>query len=217
VGIIDSGSHEWEGISGVLDMAGDNEQRSGKAGLHNWKTPKMEHAKFVQRLLRSKIHLIVCLRAKHKSRQTKDERGKTVIIKDDHTSPIQAEDFIFEATVHMEIMPNHGIHLTKISHPTLGTCFEEGKPITIATGEALAAWCHSPGQSPKPTPILSTADKSAKTELWALTKEKHGGDKLKLQQWLIDEALIDPSATLEELTGNHLIAVLAATQQKLNS
>lgn len=152
VGIVDSGSHEWEGIGGVLDMAAENEQRTGKTGLHCWKTPKFEHAKFVQRLLRTKIPLIVCLRAKYKSRQTKDERGKTVILKDDKTSPIQADDFIFEATCHFEIMQNHSIVLTKCSHPSLRDCFPKDKttPITIEHGENLARWCAAAGT---PAPI----------------------------------------------------------------
>lgn len=152
IGIIDSGSHEWEGIGGVLDMAGDIEEKSGKAGLHCWKTPKFEHAKFVQRLLRTKIPIIVCLRAKYKSRQKKDDRGKTVIVKDEATSPIQAEDFIFEATCHAEILPNHSIILTKCSHPSLRECFPTDKtePIGIKHGAALAKWCASPGPSPAP-------------------------------------------------------------------
>jgi hypothetical protein len=55
IGIIDSGSHEWEGTSGVLDMAMENEAKSGRAGLHNWKAPKLEHSKFVLRLMQSSI------------------------------------------------------------------------------------------------------------------------------------------------------------------
>jgi len=149
VGIVDSGSHEWEGIGGVLDMAAAVEEKSGKTGLHCWKVPKFEHAKFVQRLLRTKIPLIVCLRAKYKSRQTK-ENGKTVILKDDKTSPIQADDFIFEATCHFEILQNHSIILTKCSHPSLRDCFPKDKttPITIQHGELLAAWCASAGGNP---------------------------------------------------------------------
>ena len=64
--VVDSMSHEWEGIGGVCDSAGDNETRSGKAGLHNWKTPKLEHAKMVQRLLRSPVPMVCCIRAKYR-------------------------------------------------------------------------------------------------------------------------------------------------------
>ena len=219
VGIIDSGSHEWENSGGVLDMAGDNEQRSGKAGLHNWKTPKMEHAKFVQRLLRTRIPFIVCLRAKHKSRQTKDERGKTCIVKDDFCSPVQADDFIFEATAHMEILSDHSIHLTKCSHPTLRACFPEKGPITIAHGEALAKWCNAPAAAAAPVTTAKPKEDLAtlKRELWDLTKPKHGGDKAKFVQFLVDEALIDPATPVEELSAENLKAVLAATKKKINA
>ena len=153
--IIDSVSHEWEGISGVLDMAAANEERSGKAGLHNWKSPKLEHNKMLRRMLQSPLPMIVCMRAKHKSRQVK-ENGKTVIVKDEFTSPIQSEDFIFEMTTHGEIMPDHSYRLTKPVHPSLDTCFPVLEPITIATGEAIAKWCEGVPSAPLADDIFIT-------------------------------------------------------------
>jgi hypothetical protein len=58
VGIIDSGSHEWDGPGSVLDMATEIEAKSGRPGLHCWRQPKFEHAKFIQRLLRIKIPFV---------------------------------------------------------------------------------------------------------------------------------------------------------------
>jgi hypothetical protein len=182
IGIIDSGSHEWAGIGGVLDMASENEDKSGRAGLHNWKVPKFEHAKFVQKLLRAKIPLIICLRAKFKTRQGKDERGKTVVIKDDHTEPIQADDFIFESTCHGEVMPDHSFRLTKCSHPDLRKCFPSEGPITSHHGELLAQWCAAPSAKPTANP--------AKAKLWALTKDIHKGDVAKLETWLKAQSII---------------------------
>jgi hypothetical protein len=180
IGILDSGSHEWEGIGGVLDMAGEIEEKSGKTGLHCWKAPKFEHAKFVQRLLRTKIPFIVCLRAKYKSRQKKDDRGKTVIIKDETTSPIQAEDFIFEATCHAEILPNHSIILTKCSHPSLRNCFpaDRSEPIGIKHGEALAKWCASPGGTPAAMPLAKPSNKISRAQATELRDrvQKSGAD-----------------------------------------
>ncbi len=197
VGIIDSGSHEWEGPGGVLDMAGEIEQRTGKSGLHCWKTPKFEHAKFVQRLLRTKIPIIVCLRAKYKTRQTKNEQGKTVLIKDEATSPIQAEDFIFEATCHFEILQNHSIILTKCSHPSLRDCFPKDKttPITVEHGKALAAWCNAAGK-PAVKQSLITATATAKTRGWMLEqlKDLH----VAMQTYGIDRGLIMPDQGLED-------------------
>lgn len=218
VGICDSGSHEWEGIEGVLDMAGKKEAESGRAGLHNWRIPKLEHQKFIQRLLRAKIPWIVCLRAKYKTRQGKDENGKTVIIKDNVTSPIQAEDFIFEATCHAEILPNHSIILTKHSHPQLKGCFpgDKKEPLTIKHGEKIAAWCLSGGASNKATKAAVNPSITAlKKELWELTYGKHNGVKEDFLQWLVDEMLIDPAMTLDDLTDKNLVSVIANAKTKL--
>ncbi len=231
VGIIDSGSHEWEGALGVLDMAMENEQRSGKSGLHNWKTPKLEHAKFVQRLLRTKIPLIVCLRAKYKTKQGKDERGKTCIIKDEFVSPIQAEDFIFESTVHFEILQDHSIRLTKVSHPGLRDCFPAKGPITIQTGELIARWCAAPsGSAPAVKQPDGIADlRQIKSKLWEATRIVHGSAvgekdkgvlataKEKLVRWLWDESIVSDSEHLDTLTPDRLIKVLADAEFKLSN
>lgn len=218
IGIIDSGSHEWEGPGGVLDMAGDSEQRSGKSGLHNWKTPKFEHAKFVQRLLRLKIPLIVCLRAKYKSRQLK-ENGKTVIVKDETTSPIQAEDFIFEATAHFEILQNHSIILTKCSHPSLRDCFPKDKttPITPEHGQKLAAWCNAAG---KPA-IKPDRIKELQLALWAALKPKRdAGVKTWAEsgaiQYLVDECGMEQN-TVDGLTAEQLESLTAKVISKLKT
>jgi hypothetical protein len=202
IGILDSGSHEWEGIGGVLDMAAENESKSGKAGLHNWKTPKMEHAKFMLRMLQSSIPWIVCLRAKYKSRQTK-ENGKTVIIKDDHTSPIQAEDFIFEMTAHFEVMPDHTIHLTKHSHPALKDCFPEDykEPVGVKHGKLIADWCAG-GTGPRPqTQAKQSGDPlmDAKRKLWNAVKANFDDVKA-FESYLFGEGMLGEGETMADLT-----------------
>lgn len=205
IGIIDSGSHEWAGIGGVLDMAAENEDKSGRAGLHNWKVPKFEHAKFVQKLLRSKIPLIICLRAKFKTRQSKDERGKTVIIKDDHTEPIQADDFIFESTCHGEVMPDHSFRLTKCSHPDLRKCFPSEGPITSHHGELLAQWCAAPSAAPtKP----KTVTLPAKSKLWEITKSIHAGDPGELESWLKLQNIISHDRKLSAIQPDEWTVIL---------
>lgn len=207
VGIFDSGSHEWE--LGVLDMAGENEEKSGKPGLHNWKKPKLEHAKFLLRLLQSPIPWIVCLRAKYKSRQIKDERGKTAIVKDDRTSPIQAEDFIFEMTAHFEILPDHSIYLSKCSHPDLRACFPDKGPITVQHGKMIAAWCAMAGKTTTQTKVEPSEIEKLKKELWKMTTKVHGHNRSALQQHLWDEGLMDPNGeTLDTLTETRLTQII---------
>ena len=217
VGIIDSASHEWEGMGGVLDLAADNEEKSERAGLHNWKKPKFEHAKFIQALMRAKIPMIVCCRAKYKTRQTKD-KGKTVIVRDDHTSPIQAEDFIFEATCHGEILPNHHLRLTKWSHPKLQSCFPVNAPITIETGQLIQAWCQDAGKVPGgsaqpksgPKEDAETVPdiKALKSTLWTLTKPIHLGDKKTLEKWLKDNNILQDNEKLESLNAGRLEEII---------
>lgn len=221
IGILDSGSHEWEGPGGVLDMADDSRDRSGKDGLHNWRKPKLAHAIFVQRLLRSSIPWIVCLRAKYKTRQVKQEGKKAEIVKDDYLTPLQSEEFIFEATVHGEIDLKHCFHPRKTSHPGLAACFPVGQPITTAHGEKLAAWCAAAGGSPaKPDKGALLAD------LRAITESIHGwkkGDsqaawqtaKATLEAWLEDKEIIGRGADLAGLTDERLAEVLAETKKVL--
>jgi len=151
--IIDSMSHEWESVGGVADMAADIERRTGKSGLHCWKEPKNAHQKMLLKLLRAKTHVICCLRAKRKSKQVKDERtGKTVIVKDDFYTPKQDGDFIYEMQVHAEILADHRLRVTKVSHPALASIFKDGVVISEATGRAVAEWSKGSGDAKAATP-----------------------------------------------------------------
>jgi hypothetical protein len=222
IGVLDSGSAEWEGSpGGVLDLAAENEQKSGKPGLHVWRQPKIEHAKFVQALLRSTIPWVVCLRAKHKSRQAKQD-GRSVIVKDDHTSPLQSEDFIFEATVHGEIMTDHTFRLTKCSHPDLRRCMPNNELITIEHGKLLAQWCVSPGNKS----TNGNGKSELLSELRAATVSIHGwappmkaadwsANKSKLEQWLWDEDIIADTEALGELDATRLREVIELVKAKL--
>lgn len=238
--VLDSVSHEWEGQSGVLDMATANEERTGKSGLHNWKGPKMEHAKFMLALLQSPLPIIVCCRAKYKTRQTRGTKemadsgainfnqvGKTIILKDDDTTPIQADDFIFELTAHASVLKDHAIVLTKCSHPTLRDCFPKDRtePIAVKHGEALAKWCNgaaAPTPTAQPTTTTPTTTgtvpdplKAKKDELWGLLKPQLGGANPgwpEARQWLKAQNILSGDQTIKSLTTEQLDDVLGKTQ-----
>ena len=220
VAIIDSLSHEWEGAGGVLDMAMENE-RTGKPGLHNWRAPKLEHAKMVQMLLHSPMPIIVCIRAKYKTRQVKDENGRTLIVKDDKTSPIQAEDLIFESTAHAEILPDHSIILTKCGHPQLRDCFPLNRkgPLTVEHGRKIAEWCRSGG-----SPIAPTApqrdntpnddSKALKAKLWGILKPTVKKADMAFD-WLVQNQCIDPAADMATISVAELQSVIKLVEEKL--
>lgn len=155
--IIDSASHEWEGIGGVLDMAAKNEE-AGKKGLLVWQKPKISHSKeFMLRLMQTSIPLvIVCMRAKYPMEgQGKDmKRSKTL-------EPKQSADILFEMMVHGWVDYDHNLHITKprsLAEDRTGIIsgvFQNAKPITIETGARLAAWAEGKKPEPKETPKQS--------------------------------------------------------------
>lgn len=240
IGIIDSASHEWEGLGGVTDMAATiaaeaaakwNKEWNGVVEFGYWKRPKMDHAKFMLRMMQSSIPWIVCLRAKYKSRQIKGTKemaddglieqrqvGKTIILKDKFTSPIQAEDFIFEMTMHFEVLQDHTINVTKVSHPALRACLPENYKgmIEIKHGELLAQWAAGGGNKPKPqTPLDPKASgrtdavihrNAVAKELWESVKHKFA-DVPAFEKHLIEEGVIADTEYLQGLGIEKLLEI----------
>lgn len=106
--IIDSGSHEYEGVGGVLDMQTAEFARMGSrdsARMASWIEPKRRHKFFVQQLLRARAHIILCLRAQDQVEIVKDSAGKTVVRPKETLTgadgwvPICERRLPFEATV----------------------------------------------------------------------------------------------------------------------
>lgn len=145
--ILDSGSHEWEGLGGILEIA----DASDNKGLVKWAKPKARHKKYVQRLLRSRMHLLISLRAKEKMIQV----GGTVPVPQDMKSgdiisggfvPIQDKRFIFETTVQLFFPTGGERGVPALKWPEfkcprdLEGAFPSGKQIDEDTGKAIAEW-----------------------------------------------------------------------------
>lgn len=163
--VIDSGSHEWEGIGGVLDMA-VAEAKGGQPSFVHWKKPKEAHKKLIQRMMRSSAHIIVCLRAQYKSRQIdkkdwakygidQNTRGNSVVIRDEYQSPIQDANFIFEMTVHLYFSnKNPGVPIVTKCPDMLLDAFEPDRMISTATGAKVAAFYEAGAPSNSATAAL---------------------------------------------------------------
>lgn len=140
--IVDSCSHEWEAVGGVLDMAAENEAKGWK-GQIVWTRPKMEHAKhFMLRLMQTPIPLVIlCMRAKYPMIEYVDDKGKKQMRRSVVPAPKQSEDILYEMFVHGWFdSENHAFHATKYTRETLKEVFINGAPITIETGQRLSAW-----------------------------------------------------------------------------
>jgi hypothetical protein len=103
--VIDSISHEWEGIGGCLEMA------EGKSGLQAWAKPKEQHRKLMNMLLQAKSHIIFCARAKDNLEQVK-VNGKTEIV-NHGLIPIQEKNFPFEMLITMKMQDKGRVAIEK--------------------------------------------------------------------------------------------------------
>lgn len=148
--IIDSGSHEWAGIGGVLDMAYKNEE-AGKKGLQVWQKPKIDHQMyFLNRILQTPIPLVILnLRAKYPMVEEKNDRGRTVPVRSKILEPIQSEDILYELFVHGWIDREHKFHVGNSPSKSLREIFPDGEPITLETGRKLRAWMDGRGSKPQ--------------------------------------------------------------------
>lgn len=89
--VIDSVSHEWNGLGGCLDIA-----NSHTKSIHGWKAAKPEHKRFMNVMLQSDMHIIVCIRAAQKTDWKDPKNPQSLGI-----MPIQQEEFMFEMTASM--------------------------------------------------------------------------------------------------------------------
>jgi hypothetical protein len=154
--IIDSASHEWEAVGGVLDMAAQN-QEAGRKGPLVWQRPKLEHSRhFVLRIMTTPIPLvIVCMRAKYPMKELVKD-GKKEWTRSELLEPKQSDDILFEMFAHGWLDEGHIFHATKYPRaiPEFQNIIRDGERISIATGERLAAWSKgsaAPQATPPPT------------------------------------------------------------------
>ncbi|MCK9520094.1 MAG: ATP-binding protein [Dehalococcoidia bacterium] len=185
--IIDSASHEWEGVGGVLDMAAKNEE-AGKKGQLIWQVPKIDHQReFMLRLMQTPIPLvIVCMRAKYPMEQvTKD--GKKEWQRSKVLAPKQSDDILFEMMVHAWIDGGHNLRITKPKPSEnygviMRGIFEEGKPISVETGRRLLEWTKGVGK-----PTQGAGEKAKETTSPSSATE---GPRVQLQNKLIAAGIV---------------------------
>lgn len=164
--IIDSFSHEWEGIGGVCNAAETiAEDRARKKGFQwngavqfgDWKGPKQDHKRMMLKMIGAPVHLICCLRAQFQAHQIEkkdyakhgiNSNANTTVIRDEFQTPIQDKNFIYEMTVHAELRANTPTEQNRAGVPILTKCpetlrhaFPEGQRVSVDTGAAIAAWC----------------------------------------------------------------------------
>jgi hypothetical protein len=137
--VIDSGSHEWEGIGGCEDIANAPGHDGKPPRNPAWNRAKAEHKRFMNVLLQSPMHIIVCLRAREKTKQAMD--GGKLKIESIGVQPICEKNFTFELTASL-MMWNGGRsqQILKVPDELMPILGRQEGYITAADGAALRAW-----------------------------------------------------------------------------
>jgi hypothetical protein len=164
--VVDSMSHEWAGVGGILEwqeeeldrMAGDDWKKREACKMASWIKPKMSHKHMIQRLLQVNAHLILCFRAEEKVKMEKDSQGKMQIIPVGW-QPICSKEVPYELTVSMLLTPeNPGIPTFLKLQEQHKALFPAGKLIDESEGKLVSEWAKG-GAKPA---TVATLDASAK-------------------------------------------------------
>lgn len=111
--IIDSMSHEHEGIGGVLEQhesfleqkCGDDFRARERLKMTAWIKPKQERNKLLQKLQHTDTHILLCFRAKQKTKMLKNANGKIEPV-DMGYQLIGGEEFGYEMSIMAFLPPN---------------------------------------------------------------------------------------------------------------
>lgn len=230
VALVDSFSHEWAGEGGVSDMQEealsaaveraaeahkrenrnypfDEDKTRERLSMACWKGPKMEHKRLVSRLLQTRCHVIVCLRAEEriKMEQVEEEGSngrkykKTVITQPtlmpvhERWSPVCEKKLPFEFSVSILLTmdrPGYPIPLKLEEQHKAAVPLD--RPLSELTGQMLAAWARggASGADPILESLIATGNEKAaagvealKTFWTSLSRPHQHALKAKLVEW----------------------------------
>lgn len=174
--VIDSFSHAWEGIGGVLEMqaravehlSGGDAQKAARVGQLAWASVKPRYRRLVERIVQASTNVIICMRAKpvmqegfgDKRRNARD----TKLRRADLPWDIAADrDLIFEMSASMLMVPEHP------GQPILLKCpdhfrglFAGNKRVDAEMGERMRAWAEAGGADPEEKALLDGARTAAR-------------------------------------------------------
>jgi hypothetical protein len=160
--IVDSISHEWDGIGGILNIHGNMAGNS----FTNWNKVTPRHNAFVQTMLQSDAHIIATIRSKQDYVLT-DKNGKMVPEKVGMKG-VQRDGMDYEFTLVYELDIRHNAISTK----DRTGLFSDKPPfvITQETGQTISTWCKH-GKVEKETVVEAINDCQNMDDLRALYED----------------------------------------------
>lgn len=146
--IIDSASHEWNGIGGCLEI---NEQLAQAKFRGNtwsaWNETTPRHRKFIDAMLQSRMHIICTGRSKTETSQ-EEINGKKKVVKLGMKTE-QREGFEYDFTVVLDL--THDQHFANPSKDRTGLFGGDPAKIDESTGVRLKEWLEAGAVETKQT------------------------------------------------------------------
>lgn len=159
--IIDSMSHEWDGVGGVLEFA--DLQRTSKGyeltGQAKWMKPKKMHKDLIDHIVRSGLHVIGCYKVKEPMEEIVGDDGKKKFIKGKRVIVTEPDsNRKYDATIAIILDENNAGHVLSVDKcpSALRHLFPVGALITEETGKAIADWLEGTA------PVFMTLDELIK-------------------------------------------------------
>lgn len=204
VAILDSFSHAWEGVNGVLDLhsqildrlTGGDDSKADKRSQLAWAEVKPRYRRLIDRIVRAKCHLIICTRAKPVMQKgfgqnAVNARPTKTRLANVPWDPASDADLMFEMTS-MVILdpkaPGCPVHHVKVADQ-FKSLLDPCRPMTTDTGREMAKWAIGQSDAHKSKQILDKARDEA----------RKGGDAFR-KWWSDNPELRDTArAILDEL------------------
>jgi hypothetical protein len=199
--VIDSFSHAWEGVGGVLDLhattldrltRGDDSKKDSRSQLA-WAEVKPRYRRLIDRIVRAKCHLIICTRAKPVMQDFKTKRNARPTktrMQDVPWDPASDGDLMFEMTTMVILDPAHKgcpVYQVKVADQ-FKSILDPHKPMNEATGRAMAEWAMGKGEGRNQKAVLDAVRAEARKGTEAFRAWWHdNADKRTLANTIIDE------------------------------
>ena len=174
--ILDSLSHAWAGVGGILSFV-DTEtmkSKSRNAYTEGWRKATPLHNRLVDAMIQADLHLIVTMRAKTEYVMETDQRGKTAPRKVG-MAPVQRDGLEYEFDVVGDMDLDNNLVVSKTRCPALtGKMFAKpGDDLAgILNGWLMDGTEPAPRKAPEPTPAPEPAPTATNGNTRPLAPEK---------------------------------------------
>lgn len=138
--ILDSITHEWNGVGGCLELVDHVANAKYKGNSWSaWNEITPRHRAFIDALMRSPMHVIATMRSKTETAQT-EQNGRKKVVKLGMKAE-QRDGIEYEMTTVLDIV--HEGHYAVASKDRTGMFTGDPQPITEDTGRMLLDWLES--------------------------------------------------------------------------